>query len=182
MRLFSDYGRRVLHWLVVKEEHATWVKDVLSDDGDIFSKGELARLDEELPAFIHSLKMAHVKLKDLDEAFTKIPAVVGTENTEEMVGRTVGMDVIDPFELRGFSYASTPFYWAGIRIAEWQVYWYDRAVEEQRVIESRLLRLRQRQRNSTEADAQLDKQIEYNEGRLARVKGKIRDKEERYGL
>lgn len=182
MRLFSDYGRRVLHWLVVKEEGAAWVADVLSGDEDIFSKGELARLDEELPAFIHSLKMAHVKLKDLDEAFTKIPAVVGTENTEEMVGRTVGMDVIDPFELRGFNYTSTPFYWAGIRIAEWQVYWYDRAVEEQRVIESRLLRLRQRQRNSTEADAQLDKQIEYNEGRLARVKGKIRDKEERYGL
>lgn len=181
MRLFSDYGRRVLHWLVVKEEAATWVADVIGDE-NTFSAGELKRLDEELPAFIHALKLSHIEVKDLEEALTAIPEVTGAENTEELVGRTVGMNVIDPFAMRNFNYTSTPFYWVGMRIAEWQVYWYDRAVEDQRVIESRLLRLRQRKRGNTEADPKLDAQIEYNEERLARVKGKIRDKEERYGI
>lgn len=181
MRLFSDYGRRVLHWLVVKEEIAALaVGDVVEDD--TFSVGELKRLDEELPAFIHSLKLAHVDVKDLEKAFTEIPEVVGTSETEETVGRTVGMSTVDPFMMRNFNYTSTPFYWFGIRIAEWQVYWYDRAVAEQHTIESRLLRLRQRKRGNTEADPKLDEQIEYNEERLAKVKGKIRDKEERYGI
>lgn len=181
MRLFSDYGRRVLHWLVVKEEAAASIAGVIGDD-DTFSAGELKRLDEELPAFIHSLKLAHVEVKDLEEALNKIPEVTGSENTEDVVGRTVGMNVIDPFAMRNFNYTSTPFYWVGMRIAEWQVYWYDRAVEEQRTIESRLLRLRQRKRGNTDPDPKLDAQIDYNEERLSRVKGKIRDKEERYGI
>lgn len=181
MRLFSDYGRRVLHWLVVKEEAAVSIAGVIGDD-DAFSAGELKRLDEELPAFIHALKLSHIEVKDLEEALNKIPEVTGGENTEDIVGRTVGMNVIDPFVMRNFNYTSTPFYWVGMRIAEWQVYWYDRAVEEQRTIESRLLRLRQRKRGNTDPDPKLDAQIDYNEERLSRVKGKIRDKEERYGI
>lgn len=181
MRLFSDYGRRSLHWLVVQEEAAAAIAGVADDEG-IFSAGELKRLDEELPAFIHCLKLSHVDLKDLEKAFTEIPEVVGTSDTEEIVGRTVGMNVVDPFMMRNFNYTSTPFYWFGMRIAEWQVYWYDRAVAEQRTIESRLIRLRQRKRGSTEADPKIDDQINYNEERLVKVKGKIRDKEERYGI
>lgn len=180
MRLFSDYCRRSLHWVVVQEEAANAVGPIPEDA--VFSAGELKRLDEELPAFIHCLILAHTATKDLEKAFAEIPEVVGTTDTEEIVGRTAGMNVIDPFKMRNFNYTSTPFYWFGIRIAEWQVYWYDRAVAEQRTIESRLIRLRQRKRGNTEPDPKLDAQIEYNEERLVRVKGKVRDKEERYVL
>lgn len=173
-----SYSRRLIELLYVLE---TIQKDPNAQRlEDAFTPADLEGLDQGRDAFINAIRMASYDIKDLATAFAEIPDALASEESEKVMEVTAGITKIDPFGARSFIVPSNKnlffvfFKW----IAELQVYFYDRAVQQRHLVELRLLKLREAAKGGT--NPKLEEQIAYQEARLDALNRKIREKEEKY--
>lgn len=118
--------------------------------------------------------------KGIEKALTEIPDIVIEENNVDVVKRTVGMTKLDPFRLGLIPLAINPIYHVRMAIADWQVARVKAAQEEKRVLEYRLLHLKELDKGNT-ADAKLQENIEYTESRLEKLNYRLAKLEDKYG-
>lgn len=168
------YARRHLNYMVGCEI-AHYSNQSVTDS---FSQGELEWLSGSRSAFIAALNILGVPKMELEKKFAQVPDVLVTADTIEAAINVVGKSEADPLELRFVPLAFNPIYHVRLRIAEYQANRYKEAQEERRSIELRLLLLRD-QENGRE-NAKVERQIEYQEERRAKLTYKINQMEEKY--
>lgn len=175
VREFSEFARLLANYVLTAETSDTF-------DGALVP-AQVKSVESDLEAFAGLLVLMLVSQRELNEKFETIPTMVLDESTANIAASTVGLQRLDPFGMRrGFFIPSqrNPFFWFGMRIAEWQVYTYEQALESRQMAELRLLRLRAQRAGKEGDDPKLDSQIKYQEDRLAKVNDTIRRKEAKY--
>lgn len=177
MDFFVSYGRKINELLCVLE--AAEKSPTAQRIEDAFTPADLKYIDDNVGAFIHSIALASLSVKDLAKSFEEIPDAVANADSEEVMGRTVGFNKIDPFQMRGFVTTRSPVYHLQMWLAERQVRKLQQAIETKKLIELRLLKLRELQKGG-EAPANIEQQIAYQEARLDRLTREINAKEEEY--
>lgn len=176
IEFFLSYSRRLVELLYVLE---TIEKDPTSQRlEDAFTPAELEAFDKERDNFVQSFKMASYDIKDLAKAFSEIPDAIASEDAEKVLEVTAGLTKLDPFGQRNFFSTKSPVFHFQLWIAERQVWYYQRAIEQKKLVELRLLKLREDVKNGP--DPKLEEQIQYQEARLDKLNRKIRELEEKY--
>lgn len=176
MEFFFSYSRRLVELLYVLE---TIEKDPTSQRlEDAFTPAELDAFDKERDNFIQAFKMASYDIKDLAKAFSEIPDAIASEDSERVLEVTAGLTKLDPFGQRNFFSTRTPTFWISLWFAELQVAFYNRALDQKKLVELRLLKLREDAKDGV--NPKLESQIEYQEARLDKLNRKIRELEEKY--
>lgn len=168
------YARRHLNYIVGCEIAHYSNQDIK----DSFSQGELEWLSGSRSAFISALNILGVPKLELEKKFANVPDVLVTSDTIDAAINVVGKNEADPLELRFVPLSFNPIYHVRLRIAEYQANRYKEAQEERRSIELRLLLLRD-QENGRD-NAKVERQIEYQEERRAKLTYKINQMEEKY--
>lgn len=131
------------------------------------SPAELRWLTDNEYAYLQTLKLFAQHPKDLAALLRDIPDIAVVPDRIEVVAHTVGVDKLDPLRLGFVPPERNPIYHARMVYTEWQVRVYESQVEEKRLIELRLLALKQSQ--AGKQDAKVDELIKYSEGRLSRL-------------
>lgn len=170
----SRYARRILLWtysLEMAEE------DKQGEVGEM-TKGEKEWLQQNQTTFFRCLNLLWVEKKELTDKFDEIPDVVATEENNEFMPKTVGQQRMDPFHFNLIPVVLNPIYHIRMAVAEWQVSRHQAAREEKRMLEFRLLQLKQAEEGKQ--DAKLEQQIEYTQGRIERLNYKIQKMEDEY--
>lgn len=164
-----DYARQVLLYLLAAEAN---VKAKTLPAGQERPKPEIKWLQDNQKAFFEVLRVMSFRSDELNKALVAIPEMVVNADTYEGVEATQGINKLDPLKL-GFIPVGNfnPFYWFGIRYANWQVARRNRAKAEKRALEMRLEQLRL-QRRGTE-DAKLEKLIGFYEDEVNKCAAKI---------
>lgn len=176
MEFFFSYSRRLVELLYVLE---TIEKDPTSQRlEDAFTPAELDAFDKEHDNFIQAFKMASYDIKDLAKAFSEIPDAIASEDSERVLEVTAGLTKLDPFGQRNFFSTRTPTFWISLWFAERQVAAYNQALDQKKLVELRLLKLREDAKDGV--NPKLESQIEYQEARLDKLNRKIRELEEKY--
>lgn len=167
MSFVTRYARRHLNYLLVCETNNHTGKDLK----DSFSTGELDWLTAGRDAFITGLNILSLPAKEIETKFKEIPNVLVNADSIETTQTLLGKAKTDPFGMRFIPLMLNPIYHIRIRVAEYQAAKYREAQEERGIIELRLLLLKE-QRNGKE-NAKIEKQIDYNEGRLQKLVFKV---------
>lgn len=173
-----EYSRRVCELLYVLEAAEKNPSGQRIEDA--FTPADLDYVDKNIEPFIEALRISSLSVKDLSKSFEEIPNAVATAESENVMTRTMGAQRIDPFGMRGFVTTRSPVYHFQMWYAERQIYRYQQALETKKLIELRLLKLRE-MKSDGEAPENIDRQIQYQETRLDKVNRSIRQKEEAYG-
>jgi len=128
--------------------------------------------------FLLALNAASLKPKELDEKFESIPDMTATIDGDASAQAVVGSARLDPFGFRLIPYKLNPIYHIKMAITSWQVSRHKLSKEEKTTLELRLLHLKM-SRDGTK-DARLERNIEYNEERIADLRYKINKLETQY--
>lgn len=170
----TRYARRHLNYMV-SCEIAHYSTQQIEEQ---FSQGEREWLAGSRSAFISALNTLAIPSKDLEKKFEKVPDVLVTSDTIDAAINVVGKNEADPLELRFVPLSFNPIYHVRMRISDWQANRYKEAQEERRSIELRLLLLRD-QENGRD-NAKIERQIEYQEERRAKLTYQLAKMEEKY--
>lgn len=173
-----SYGRRIVELLYVLEANQKSPNAQKLEDA--FTPEDLEYIDKNLQAFIDAIRMGSYDIKELAQAFSEIPDAVANAESEEVMSSTVGLQKIDPFGQRNFFSTRSPIYHLQMWIAESQVRKYQAAIERRKLVELRLLKLRELKDGGMAPD-NIESQIAYQEARLDKINRQIREKEEQYG-
>ena len=138
---------------------------------DSFSAGELGWLKAGRDAFINGINVIALPKKEIETKFKEIPNVLVNAESIETSQQLLGKDKTDPFQMRFIPLVLNPIYHVRIRVAEYQAAKYREAKEERGILELRIMLLKE-QRSGRE-NAKIEKQIEYNEGRLQKLVYKL---------
>lgn len=163
----TRYARRHLNYILVAESCHHSGKTV----SDSFSAGELGWLKAGRDAFINGINVIALPRKDVETKFKEIPNVLVNAESIETSQQLLGKDKTDPFQMRFIPLVLNPIYHVRIRVAEYQAAKYREAKEERGILELRIMLLKE-QRAGRE-NAKIEKQIEYNEGRLQKLVFKL---------
>lgn len=172
----AKYARRLMIWVSYEETQELDKKSGIVGQGP--TKAEIKWLLDNASAFYMAINSLAVKKQVVEKAFSDIPDAIVTEEGNAEVEATVGADKTDPFKFGFVAHPLNPFYLFGKIRAERQVKRYESAKEEARLLELRLLNMRQRQAGNT--DPKLQQNIEYSEDRLQKLNIQIQDMEEDY--
>lgn len=170
----STYSLRFLNYAYVVETSALKSKNYTGDD---LSKGEIAMLERNFLGFITALNSVAKPEREIVKLLEDVPEVIVNSQSEAALA-TVSNAKIDPlnmFAMQGF--AANPIYHIGLIVAEIQSERYKRAKDLKAVLELRMLNL-QRQKDGSQPDAALDREIEVLQGRIDTLSEKIRKAEE----
>lgn len=171
------YSRRLCELLYVLE--ANQKSPAAQRVEDAFTPADLEYFDKNIEAFAEALRIASFDIKSLMTAFNEIPDAIANGESEAVMASTVGLNKIDPIGFRNFVSTSSPVYHISMWIAERQVRKYQDALETKKLVELRLLKLRDLKEGG-EAPANIEKQIEYQQARLDKITREIRKLEEKY--
>ena len=163
----TRYARRHLNFILVAESCNHSGKNV----SDSFSAGELGWLKAGRDAFVNGVNIIALPRKDIETKFKEIPNVLVNAESIETSQQLLGKDKTDPFQMRFIPLVLNPIYHVRIRVAEYQAAKYREAKEERGILELRIMLLKE-QRAGRE-NAKIEKQIEYNEGRLQKLVFKL---------
>lgn len=173
----SRYSRTLLNWILVCEAYANKTPGARPPE-KVLKRPELKYLNEHKQAFFHSLGIMLQSTKDLEKTLKAIPNMIIEEENFDVAKRTVGLTKLDPLEFNLLPMRVNIFYGVGMIVAEWQASRFKAAKEERKLLELRLLQLREEYRESP--NAKLQENIEYNQERLDKVKYKLVKLEEKY--
>lgn len=170
------YARRLLNFVIWEEVATEDKQSGLVGQGP--NKAERDWLVTNASHFYTAINTLAVKRNVIEKSFNEIPdAIANPENVAE-IEATVGVGRVDPFRMGFIPVWLNPIYHVRMRIAEYQVARYNEQKEEIKLLEFRLLNLRQRQ--TGEIDPRIEQQIEYTEGRLDKLRYKVAQLEEEY--
>lgn len=170
----TRYARRHLNYMVSCEV-AHYSGQSIEEQ---FSEGERDWLRGARSSFIAALNILATPSSDLQKKFEKIPDVLVTSDTVDATLNVVGKTEADPLELRFVPLSLNPIYHIRMRISDWQATRYKEAQEERRSIELRLLLLRDAEGGRD--NAKIERQIEYQEERRAKLTYQLNKMEEKY--
>ena len=165
----SRYARRLLLWTLGEEQENAEYKIPKG-----LTKADSLWIQENRSNFIQCLSILAIETNKMEGMFGAIPDAVVSPTDVQMVEQTLGATKVDPFGFGLINARLNPIYYIRMAVAEWQVSRYKAAVEEKRALEYRLLIIK----DGSEPDAKLQQEIEYTEGRLAKLNKKIADMEE----
>lgn len=138
-------------------------------------------LKANLPTYMTALRVMSTELAELKKDMQGVPDMVVEESTEQEVKVVVGHHNVDPL-----GFASVPFplsfiFNIRLAIADWQVNRYETAVAESKVVEYRILLMKQ-QLEEGHGDAAMERLLQVSEDRLMKLRYKISKMEEAYEL
>lgn len=163
----TRYARRHLNYILVCES-CHYSGKVVSDS---FSSGELGWLRAGRDAFINGINIISLDAKEIETKFKDIPNILVNAESIEASQNLLGKDKTDPFQMRFIPLILNPIYHVRIRVAEYQAEKYREAKEERGILELRIMLLKE-QREGRD-NAKIEKQIDYNEGRLQKIVYKL---------
>lgn len=170
----SRFSRAILLWTYAAEISAVGEEY----EGDEISEGEREWINKNSSTFFQCINIIGLKKKDIEKKLEEIPDVVATEENNQFIPRTIGKHKLDPFHFDLIPVKLNPIYHVRMLITEWQVARHRAAMEEKRMLEFRLLQMKQIE--SGKDDAKLQERIEYTEGRLQKLRYKLQEMEEEY--
>lgn len=176
VRFANQYASRsLLRYLAAESAMALGQPDQIDSQ---LSPGEKKWLEDNLSGYLQTLKLLALPTKDLATALATIPEITVVPERYDAVKQTVGADKLDPLRLDFISANYNPIYFIRQLYAEYQVESYKRDKETKRALEFRLLALKQAYEGKQ--DAKLLQQIEYTEGRIAKISAALAEKEAQY--
>lgn len=176
VRFVNKYAARsLLRFAAAETQSLHGSEDNLDQN---LTAAELQWLTGNQSAYIAALKVLALPEKDLSATLKEIPDIAVVPERMEVVKHTVGDKKLDPLRLGFIAADKNPIYHLRMAYAEWQVKRYQENVEEKRVLELRILALKEAY--AGKKDARLAHQIEYTEGRLQKLRYATQQMEERY--
>jgi hypothetical protein len=169
----TDYSRALLRHIVGMEDH-----HALGHEHDI-TPGDVRYLEKNLAVYAGVLAVAAEGRKAFTKALDEIPEILVDEENDAVVKSTLGASRSDALQLGFLSPSTSPIYWFRMQAANRAVARYQSALEEKRMLELKVLRMKENHKPG--ANPALDKQIAYQEARIARLNNEIRTWEERHG-
>ncbi len=174
MDFFLTHTRLWLRWILVSERF--YDDPSRENPSNVFTQAQQRMLEQNIGAFIESVRLVFNDRRALEEGFSSIPEnLVYNDESAALVEKTTGVARLDPFSLGFFTPGTSPIYWLRMNLAEHRHKNYKKALEERTALELRLLTL-----DGDDSPATLN-EIEYTEGRLAKLELEIKKMEERHG-
>lgn len=175
-RFLAKYSARSLSMILTAETASNLKKDEKSVLEAQFTKFEKNWQETMSQPYIDTLRALDQNPRDIITAVTQIPEVTVDENRDRIVNQTIGLSKLDPLKLGFLSPGTSPIYTLRMYISEWQHENYKAGVEEARILELKILELK----NALEGreDARTEKALEYTKGRLDKLTAKLQDYEE----
>lgn len=166
----SPYARR---WLI----YTYGVMTMASSDQKNYKKmSEFSKEEEYLRAnkenFILSMGILSKSPKEVEKNFDKIPDIVADPDKASIASATVGASNLDPFGFNLIPVAMYPIYHVRMAFAQWQVNRHLLMQEEKKQLEYKLLALKE-MKSGDNVDPRLDRQIEYTEMRIEKLRYKL---------
>lgn len=165
VRFCAEYASRGMLRLLAAEANIAEGKPEAVDAQ--LTPAELAWFNNNQAAFFDSLRILQISPSDLQQTIDSIPDVTVVPEKASMIRETVGENNLDPMRLGLLNARHNPIYHIRMMTAEHQVRKYKAKKEEKRLLELRILRLKEAYQSKQ--DPRLSQQIEYNEGRLQRL-------------
>lgn len=170
MMFASEFARRwLLHFLKLETVRLE------EDWKDKEEKGIIRAqkyIDDNKENFFQALRIVARTPEEIDRVFKEIPDLVVDPDKFQTAQQVLGSSKLDPLQMGFIPVRLNPLYYIRLGYAEWQANRYHLLREEARQLELRLLLLKE-QRSGREADAKLEKQINYSEGRLEKMRYKL---------
>lgn len=176
MQFVTRYSRKLLIY-VLTEELLAVNPDMVADTQ--LTQGEIDWIYSNRETFFSALGVVAHNEKETEEKFSQIPDVVATKENIPLINSTVGEQKTDPFRLNFIPARMNLIYHARLRVAEWQVARYKSAQEERKMLELRILQMKQADMGKN--DPKVMAQVEYTQGRLQRLNADIAEMEQAYG-
>ena len=162
------YSRKILMYTLATETAAFRSNKMI---GKELSPAELKWLLSNQVNYIHAMQMVDGTARNLEKTISSIPDIeVDVENVDAVTS-SVGISKLNPISAGIFGAVLNPIYHVRMAIADWQAANYDAAIEERKLVEYRLLDLKNAKDGT--ADAKLEKAIEYTQDRIKRLNYKI---------
>lgn len=174
VRFANEYAARSLLRYIAAEQATSTGGSVDSQ----LTPGELKWLQDNMSGYFQVLKLLTLPTKDIAAALQSVPEITVVPERYDVVKQSVGADALDPLKLNFISARFNPIYFIRQMHAEYQVEHYKRNKEVKRALEFRLLALRLAYEGKQ--DAKVAQQIEYFEGRIARLSASIAETEAQY--
>lgn len=164
------YANRLLRLIMIEESRELDAREVLS-----MTKAEVRWIDDNMLKFLQSFDAINIDRRHLKETIEKIPDVV-VEPTDGIMA-SISKGMTDPFKLGFIGVKYNPIFYVRTAIAEWQNERNEARKIERKLLEFRLMRLKQLSEDNTN-DPGLKKQIDYYEDKLLAINNKIARYEE----
>jgi hypothetical protein len=178
IEFFAQYSLRLTLVATNLEVIATsQYADIASADGP--TAGEMKWLEANFNSFMAAVDTLSMEPEDVERKLDGIPDVVISPDTAGRVEATMDFAKTDPLRLNLISARFNLIYRARLAVAEWQETRLQAAIETKRLLEFRLLQL-QHAADGKE-DARLQRQIEYTQERLEKIKYKLMKEGMDYG-
>lgn len=166
----SPYSRR---WLIYTYGAMAMAA---SDQKDYKMLSESSKEEEHLRSnkenFILSMRILSKKPMEVKKNFDKIPDIVADPDKASIASATVGASNLDPLGFNLIPVAVNPIYHVRMAFTQWQVNRHMLMREEKKQLEYKLLALKEMKTGST-IDPRLDKQIDYTEMRIEKLRYKL---------
>ena len=172
MGFTAMYARRLL--LTMYSLEATPFEERLKERA--FLK-EINWLRTGSEAFYRCLTIVSMKEREVRSKFKATEDLLVIPGEIKNTSAVIGASKVDPMGTAFISATWNPIYHLRMAIANWQHVKYETAIAEKEAIELHLVQLRDL-RNSKGSNPKVTKQIEYNEGRLNKLRKKLSDMED----
>lgn len=170
------YSRSLLNYVLILEtgeyeENGTTVKDSMTP-------AQIQWVVANYNSYLQAFRIVTLKKVEISKRLDSIPEVTVNDESTRMVASVSGMAKLDPFQMGFIPICLNPIYHVGMLVADWQVARHNAAKEERDLIQLRILNLKRSMEGKP--DANIQKQIAYNEERLKKLTAKIADMEKEY--
>ena len=126
---------------------------------------KIRRVESMIQDYAALLSVYCVDPKDFLKNLEAIPETIINDKTAPSLISVYGEKVLDPFaSVTSKNFSGSPIYHIGLMWAEWQSFRYKVAEEKKRMLELRIIELRQRQSGNN--DPKLEMEIEYIKNRI----------------
>jgi hypothetical protein len=175
-QFFVKYSRRLLVCTLTAEVNSS-EKDKSEFEGLVDAEVQWLAVNRD--NYLSALNIMAVRKAELEKKLEEVPNVVVNEQTIGTLSETVGTSKLDPMNFGLIPVALNPIYHIRMAVAEWQVARFNSAQAERKMLEFRILQLKQS--SSGKRDARLEEEIVYNQGRLDKLNYKLNEMESNYG-
>lgn len=166
------YSRRLLIWTIHQEQ----LHSKTDGGAEPMSKAEIKWFEKNQNTFLYCMRVLNTVKGDLDKVLADIPDMIIVPEDVEAMEKTVGNTKLDPMNLGIIPIAMNPIYHIRMAVAEWQVNRYNLAKEERKLLELKLLSMKESAQGNN--DPKLQQNIEYTEGRLQKLNRKLAEMED----
>lgn len=141
------------------ENKAAYIKENIAP-------AELDYVKQKFSDFCFVLDSLCKNKNDLDKILAAIPDIAIRSDNFAAIGATLSREKTDPFSLKDFvrGFSGNPIFHIGMMVAEWQARRYKKNAELKKVLELRLLNLKEL--NADVRDAKIEREIQYIQNRI----------------